>query len=47
MTARMLLSILRLAQALARILMHSKVCEEDIDEAIRILRVQGSKRVVV
>ena len=45
MTARMLLSILRLAQALARILMHSKVCEEDIDEAIRILRVTRAQLV--
>ena len=41
----MLLSILRLAQALARILMHSKVCEEDIDEAIRILRVTRAQLV--
>lgn len=45
MTARMLLSILRLAQALARLLMHSRVCDEDVDEAIRLLRVTRSQLV--
>eukprot|EP00939_MAST-03C_sp_MAST-3C-sp1_P000076 g76.t1 len=45
MTARMLLSILRLAQALARIRMHSKVCEEDVDEAIRLQRVTRAQLV--
>jgi DNA replication licensing factor MCM7 len=37
MTARQLLSILRLAQALARLQFAQKVAEEDVDEAIRLV----------
>ena len=36
MTPRQLLSILRLSQALARIRLAESICEEDVEEAIRL-----------
>jgi DNA replication licensing factor MCM7 len=36
MTARQLLSILRLSQALARVRLADAITEEDVDEAIRL-----------
>lgn len=38
MTARQLLSILRLSQALARLRFSDSVTHEDVDEAIRLVR---------
>ena len=42
MTARQLLSILRLAQAHARVFLRDVVTEEDVDEALRLLRMSKS-----
>lgn len=42
MTARQLLSILRLGQALARLRLASEICAEDIDEALRLTKASKS-----
>lgn len=43
LTPRQLLSILRLAQALARLHFRPEVAEEDVDEAIRLIQVSKAK----
>lgn len=42
MTARQLLSILRLGQALARLRLADEICAEDIDEALRLTKASKS-----